>query len=284
MRTREVLLVLSGMLVGCGSSAPPPPPAVDAASPTGGSGGGPSIPGTTPPGGAPAGGETPTGGAPALDAATPPPALDAASSGTDGSPVVGGNTSGWYEAEAMTNTLSGSTLTANPPKPRLGKCMPICPPDGVKPGAQCCSAGGEVLWLTQGNGPIPGGLQFNGVTAPADGTYDVTWWYHCGASDNFGDKHCGGQTDPPTTPAGCRPHQIVVNGVELMGTYHFPCFAGSWIEMHAATTALPLKAGANTIKVYPKERDSADMDALQISPVGKGTPPLIKSNNVTGAN
>src|SRR6185369_2686531 len=126
---------------------------------------------------------------------------------------------------------------------------------------------------------------FNNVTVPSDGTYDVTWWYHCGNSDNFGDKHCGGQTDPPTTPAGCRPHNIVVNGTEMQGTYHFPCFAGTFSEIHAATTTLPLKAGAmNSIKVYPKQRDSADMDAIQISPAGMGMKPLIKSNNVTGSN
>jgi hypothetical protein len=127
-------------------------------------------------------------------------------------------------------------------------------------------------------------LQYNNVTVPSDGMYDVTWWYHCGQSDNFGDVHCGGQTNPPTTPSGCRPHQIVVNGTEMPGTYHFPCFPGTWIEMHAATTTLPLKAGANTIKVYPKQRDSADMDALQISPQGMGTPPLIMSNSTPGAN
>ena len=281
MRTRELLLVLSGVALACGSSGSPgaAPPPVDAEAPTG-TGGAPSIPGTTPTGGMVSGGESPTGGAAAVDAAAP--AVDAPAS--DGAPVATGNTTGWYESEAMVNTLSGSTLTATPPKPRVGKCAPVCPAGGVKEGAQCCSGGGEILWLTQGKGPIPGGLQYNGVMAATDGMYDVTWWYHCGASDNFGDKHCGGQTDPPTTPAGCRPHQIIVNGVEMMGTYHFPCFAGSWIEMHAATTTLPLKAGPNTIKVYPKERDSADMDALQVSPAGKGTPPLIKSNNVVGAN
>jgi hypothetical protein len=193
---------------------------------------------------------------------------------------------GWYEAEAIPpNVLSGSTLVVNPPKPRVAHCKTTCPdPATIKPGDDCCSGGGEVTWLTQGIGPIPGGLTFTNVAAPSDGMYDVTWWYHCGNSDNFGDKHCGGQTDPPTTPAGCRPHQIVVNGTEMTGTYHFPCFATSFSLIHAATTALPLKAGMNSIKVYPKQRDAADMDALQVSPMGKGTPPLIKSNNVPGAN
>jgi hypothetical protein len=111
--------------------------------------------------------------------------------------------------------------------------------------------------------------------------YDVTWWYHCGKNDNFGDANCGGQTNPPTTPSGCRPHQIVVNGTEMAGTYHFPCFPGDWGYIRAATTTLPLKAGAsNTIKVYSKApRDSADMDAIEIFAPGGGVPPALMSNS-----
>jgi len=147
-----------------------------------------------------------------------------------------------------------------------------------------------VNWIVSGGtGPDPqppdgrggGELRWNAIAAPADGMYDVTWWYHCGNNDNFGDHNCGGQTDPPTTSAGCRPHQIIVNGTEMPGTYHFPCFAGSWGIIHAATTTLPLKAGGtNWIHVYAtKPRDAADMDVLQISAVGHGVPPLIKSNS-----
>jgi hypothetical protein len=213
------------------------------------------------------------------------PAGDGGSSGGGQGGATTGNRLGWYEAEAIPpNQLSGSTLTVNPPKPRVGHC-PACPAGAeIKPGDVCCSGGGEVTWLTQGIGPIPGGLTINNVMAPSDGMYDVTWWYHCGNNDNFGDVHCGGQTDPPTTSSGCRPHQIVVNGTEMTGTYHFPCFAGSFTVIHAATTALPLKAGMNSIKVYPKARDSADMDAIAVHPAGMGTPPLIKSNSATGAN
>jgi hypothetical protein len=183
---------------------------------------------------------------------------------------------GWYEAEAIppNEKAPKSEVHVNP----ATACKTIPP----TPGEKCNAGGGEVTWITEGR---QGWLQFNQVSAPADGMYDVTWWYHCGNNDNFGDKHCGGQTDPPTTPAGCRPHNIVVNGTEMPGTYHFPCFAGSFSEIHAATTTLPLKAGAmNSIKVYPKQRDSADMDAIQISPAGMGMKPLIKSNNVTGSN
>jgi hypothetical protein len=192
--------------------------------------------------------------------------------------------SGWYEAEAKPpNILYGRAVVSH--------CANTCPSmSTIKPGDQCCSGGGQVNWIVSGgHGPDPqppdgrggGELRVNAISAPADGMYDVTWWYHCGNNDNFGDKNCGGQTDPPTLPAGCRPHQIIVNGTEMPGTYHFPCFGGSWGIIRAATTTLPLKAGSdNWIHVYAhKPRDAADMDALQISPVGKGTPPLIKSNN-----
>ena len=50
--------------------------------------------------------------------------------------------------------------------------------------------------------------------------------------------------------------------------------------------AAPVAAGGYVLRrfIYPKQRDSADMDALQVSTLGKGIPPLIKSNNVSGAN
>ncbi len=200
-----------------------------------------------------------------------------------GAPDSGGvAASGWYEAEAKPpNILYGRAVIAH--------CKNTCP-SMFKPGDDCCSGGGEVNWIVSGShGPDPqppdgrggGELRWMNISAPADGMYDVTWWYHCGNNDNFGDNDCGGQTDPPTMPSGCRPHQIIVNGTEMPGTYHFPCFAGSWGIIRAATTTLPLKAGGdNWVHVYAtKPRDAADMDALQISPVGKGTPPLIKSNS-----
>jgi hypothetical protein len=225
----------------------------------------------------PTGGATGDGGSAGSDmegGAGGPDEGDGGPAGASGTDASGGDVSGWYEAEAIPpNTKADKSTISH------GTACQTMPP---KPGDMCESGGGEVNWITEGRA---GWLQYNQVSAPSDGMYDVTWWYHCGNSDNFGDKHCGGQTDPPTTPAGCRPHQIVVNGVEMTGTYHFPCFAGAWIEIHAATTVLPLKAGgANTIKVYPKSRDSADMDALQIQPPGQGVGPVITANSVVGSN
>jgi hypothetical protein len=255
----------------------------------GGSGGGPSIPGSDTGGTSGTGGtvSTGSGGAPTVvdaggtavvDAPVASPASDGATASSDGGAVVvgpGGEVEGWYEAEAIPPNEKAERTENHP----MGQTP--CPTKPPKPGDNCSSGGGEVTWITEGR---QGWLQYNGVAAPSDGMYDVTWWYHCGNNDNFGDKHCGGQTNPPTTAAGCRPHNIVVNGTELPGTYHFPCFAGSFGIIRAATTALPLKAGMNSIKVYARSRDAADMDALQVQSLGKGIGPLIMSNNVSGVN
>jgi hypothetical protein len=234
---------------------------------------------TTGAGGAGGSGDSGAGGATSVTVGTG----GGSTTGTGGSGGSAGRY-GWYEAEAAPpNQLYGRAVKS--------KCAKTCPSmDAIKPNDDCCSAGGEVNWIVSGgHGPDPqppdgrggGELRFNAVSAPADGMYDVTWWYHCGNNDNFGDKNCGGQTDPPTTSAGCRPHQIIVNGTEMPGTYHFPCFAAGWGIIHAATVTLPLKAGAmNWIHVYAtKPRDAADMDAIEIVPVGRGVPPLIKSNS-----
>jgi hypothetical protein len=120
-------------------------------------------------------------------------------------------------------------------------------------------------------------VTINNISAPADGMYDVTWWFHCGKNDNFGDANCGGV---PHTPSGCRPHVIIVNGARLPKIYEFPCFPGSWGEIHASTVQVPLKAGAmNSIQIFATPgRDASDMDAIAVYPAGKGTPPIAGSH------
>jgi hypothetical protein len=164
-----------------------------------------------------------------------------------------------------TQTMPGMLYTAP-----AGSTCTMKPP---MPGTACFSGKGEVVQLL---GRYHRSLTYSNVYAPSDGMYDVTWWYHCGLNDNFGDKDCGGQTNPPTTASGCRPHNVVVNGNAITGTYHFPCFPGNWNVIRAATTTLPLKAGANTIKVFSTApRDAADLDAIAVNPAGKGTPPAL---------
>jgi hypothetical protein len=199
--------------------------------------------------------------------------VDASAGGGEGGEGgASGASLSWYEGEA--GVISGRAVRA--------MCT-ACPSSaGMKPGDACCSGGGEVKWLVaHGNGE----LQFKGVSVPADGMYDVTWWYFCGKNDHFGDRNCGGQTDPPTTASGCRPHQFFVNGTLMPGAYHFPCFSGMWNLVRAATVTMPLKAGANnTIKLHaPPPRDSVNVDAIAIFPPGKGLPPLITSTkDLTG--
>jgi hypothetical protein len=138
-----------------------------------------------------------------------------------------------------------------------------------------------------------GGVTFTAVTVPVAGTYDITWWYHCGLYDNWNDHDCGG-TPVPTwmtyfTPTanpqpGCRPHLIAVNGTQVDGPNHttpywqFPCFGGTWDIIHAATTSLTLAAGKNTIRLgapHIADLDGVDIDAIHVTASGKGTPPRV---------
>jgi hypothetical protein len=251
-----------------------------AAGASGGSGGSATKKDASAEGGASggSGGSSGSGGtAPEADAAAGAGgASDASAGGTSGDSDAAGGAGGgengspealgWYEAEAVPpNTLFGAT------KAVMCGTAPACAShEAVKEGVECCSAGKKLSQLLRGTG----GAVMNGLSAPADGMYDVTWWFHCGKDDNFGDTNCGGA---PHTKSGCRPHILVVNGVKLPKVYHFPCFPGSWGQIHASTTTIPLKAGAmNSIRIYATPgRDAADLDALQIFPAGKGVPPTI---------
>jgi len=176
----------------------------------------------------------------------------------------------FYEAEAIMpagpNQLIAPAVISNCPF-----MSPACGPlEMVMPEEKCCSAGKEVRQLLRGKG----GLQFNKIMAPADGMYDVTWYYRCGKNDNFGDGNCGGEPNHPA--GGCRPHVLTVNGTRLPKVYEFHCFPGPWSEVHIVTTTMiPLKAGENSLRVVATPgRDAADLDAIAIYPDGKGRPPV----------
>jgi hypothetical protein len=195
--------------------------------------------------------------------------------GGDGAVVLGGSVLAFYEAEAVPpNTLISGAVVG-----KCGAATPVCPPPAeIKPETNCCSGAGEVRQLLRGKG----GLQFNGVTVDADGNYDVTWWYHCGNNDNFHDPTCRGE---PHTASGCRPGELTVNGTVLPKIYEFPCFPGSWGEIHAATTTVPLKAGnMNTIKMtaHYTNNDAIDIDAIAIYAAGKGVPPSLPKSQPAG--
>lgn len=184
--------------------------------------------------------------------------------------MSGGGMLGFYEAEAVMpagpNQLLAPAVVSNCPF-----MSPTCgPPETIKPEEKCCSAGKEVRQLLRGRG----GLVFNKLMAPADGMYDVTWYYRCGKNDNFGDANCGGEPNHPSS--GCRPHVLTVNGTRLPKVYEFHCFPGPWSEVHiVSTTGIPLKAGENSLRVVATTgRDAADLDAIAIYPVGQGRPPV----------
>lgn len=260
--------------------------------PSVGSGGTPGSGGTAGGGGTVgSGGTNSTGGAVGTGGAAAAGAGGASVGGSTGGqsgPGVGGqsgnSTGGQAGAAAVGDIDELYEAEAIPPNQIFGfaqveKGTPMC----TKPltvGDNCFSAGGEVTWIVSENGAHPAGwMQFNAISAPADASYDVTFWYHCGDSDTYGDGNCGGQAMTQPKQTGCRPHVFTVNGTVLPGAYHFPCFPGSWSTMYAATVSLPLTAGTNTIKVAaPPPRDSVDVDAIEILPPGKGHAPLIAPN------
>jgi hypothetical protein len=146
----------------------------------------------------------------------------------------GGGTT--YEAEAPGNTLSGTA---------------------ARRACAFCSGGAEVGHIL-GHGSADA-LQFNGVMAPADGVYAVTWHYVAG--DPNGDTRCGGEPNPP--PQGCRPGDIVINGVTPGTIYQFPD-TPNWHTLGTLTLQLHLRAGANTIRISSATQDVADIDRIVV--------------------
>jgi hypothetical protein len=239
-------------------------------------------------------------------ASSPAGGASGASGGSGGAPSTGvggagGPVDGWYEAEAVPpNMLTNAATVSDTDEGQNRACvldtragLSQVEAHGVTEGADCASAGGMVVNIL-GRSPcnpetpssysncqnLGAGVEFHGVTVPADGTYDVTWWYHCGLDDHYGDTKCGGVKY--SVGSSCRPHLIDVNGVPISSNagakyYQFPCYPTAWSLIHAATTALPLKAGSNTIYIHAPGAttlDAADIDAINVLPAGKGAPPL----------
>src|SRR5205085_2444732 len=119
-----------------------------------------------------AGGDGGGGGAAGAGAGGAAP--DGGTAGAGGA-TVGGAVDLWYEAEAPENVIDNGA--------QLAKGLKSCGgPSGVVEGASCASGGGEAKQLLGrgGTNNAGGGVTFTGVTVPAAGAYDVTWWYHCG--------------------------------------------------------------------------------------------------------
>jgi hypothetical protein len=127
-----------------------------------------------------------------------------------------------------------------------------------------CYGGGQANNILGHSATGKGTWTFNQMYAPADGYYDITWYYYCGMNDNNGDPDCAGN-DTLKTSAGCRPGILIINGVELPTVYQWQCFATKWTLVHTRTLSLPLKAGNdNSIKIYSKTADVINIDRLVI--------------------
>jgi hypothetical protein len=270
---RLLTVALVTALAACGGGTPSKPGPI----PTGGSGAEPAATGgssgTGGVVGASSGGSGGltggSGGTSSSDAAEGTTAIDAAPAGaSDGGPDTSsppgpiGSVLGSFEAEASPpNVVTGSA--------KVSGCMTTCPSTAdQKAGDMCCSGGGMVSNIL---GRSNSSLTFNKVSVPADGMYDVIWWYHCGKNDNFHDPNCGGE--PYRTVSGCRPGQIIVNGTALPKVVQFPCFPGTWPTAHTWVTQMPLKAGGdNSIKLSSGDRtnDAVDVDRIAILPAGAG--------------
>jgi hypothetical protein len=142
-----------------------------------------------------------------------------------------------------------------------------------------CPLGKKVVQLL-GHAPMGRGtLQFDGISVPKDGNYDVTWGYYCGKNDNNGDTTCGGQ---PHTASGCRPGIFVINGVQLPTVHQFQCFPGTWHELHSATFSVPLKAGTNSLKIFSNSADCPDVDRIVVADGAGGTSNEAVTLSVSG--
>jgi hypothetical protein len=86
---------------------------------------------------------------------------------------------------------------------------------------------------------------------------------------------------------------ISVNGVQMSSIingqtalyYEFPAYASGWNVVHGAVTALPLKAGSNTILIKAPgffTSDAADIDALDVQPSSGPGAPLFQASGHGG--
>jgi hypothetical protein len=142
---------------------------------------------------------------------------DGGDGGDGGSGDNGGGTAVAYEAEAAGNTLAGGAATA---------------------ACGTCSGGSKVGYVGNNSGT----LQFNGVNAPAAGTYTLTISYLNGDST--------------------RSAQLSVNGGAATGL-SFPN-TGGWSTVGTMQTSVYLNAGNNTIQLSNANGWAPDFDRIEL--------------------
>ncbi|MBB6734676.1 DUF4832 domain-containing protein [Cohnella zeiphila] len=135
----------------------------------------------------------------------------------------GGGTSVTYEAEASGNTLAGGAATAS---------------------CSACSGGSKVGYVGNNSGT----LQFNGVNAPASGTYTLTISYLNGDA--------------------ARSAQLSVNGGAAT-SLSFPS-TGGWSTVGTVQTSVQLSAGNNTLKLSNASGWAPDFDRIRLNTGSSG--------------
>jgi hypothetical protein len=162
------------------------------------------------------------------------------------------------DGDDTTYALPGTSYPATrmPPNQMTGSCKVTA--------CKFCYGGAQANNILGHSATGKGTWTFNQLYAPADGDYEITWYFYCGMNDNNGDKDCGG-IDSMKTAAGCRPGILIVNGQELPTVYQWRCFSTPWTVVHERTFSLPLKAGNdNSIKIYSKTADVINIDRILI--------------------
>jgi hypothetical protein len=274
----------SGSMSGSGSTSPPGDDAGGGATAEAGSGSSSGSPGIEAGGGgddstAPEAGGTgdDAGGGGVAEGGTTAPAGDG---GVCSGTVYGaGNQCPGNMPPAAGNTMPcTTTVQSHGATPSMCANCTTCPPDGMA----CCPAqAGSTTGYTVGQLLLgmKDNVTFYNVMAPADGDYNIVWYYHCGNADTDGYKSATCPSSPEGSsmgPPGCREALFTVNGVTDPMTYEMPCFLNgpnTWAIVHSwqrddpATKALipfHLKAGANTIKIFADAHDTVDLSSIRV--------------------
>ena len=212
--------------------------------------------------------------------------------GGSGGDAAGGPASMCTGTIYSTGDVCGPAVAAGKPCTLItGTHASACPACTKCPfdGQLCCPASAGDTTGYKVSGLLLGGkdtVTFTNVYAPADGDYNIVWYYRCGNADtdNNYPPTCPGSKEGSTTgPPGCRQALFTVNGVTDPMTYQIPCFLRtepgdgwsnihSWVRDDPATKALVpfhLKAGSNnTIKIFAGNHDTVDLAAIRV-PDGK---------------
>jgi hypothetical protein len=161
--------------------------------------------------------------------------------GGSGAPNVCGSVNSLiYEAEALGNTLGGSTYVHACPEAYIKILGNVDPP--VTAGA--CAGGARLRYL---GGSSSNYITFNNVNVPTAGTYAVT--IYAGTRD-------------------VRTFYVSVNGASAVTVNMDGDDFGTMVSV---TKNLTLRAGSNTLKFYNNSAPTPDLDRIKVTLAGSAT-------------